>query len=263
MKVSVINVLFAIGIFSNLVKLGDLILRPSQQQIVQRAVDRLTLWLDYTRPLDWLRRLLTKNSGRTFIRFTTIFVIISNIGQILSGGGLFGILVFSAIPQHFHIGIKIFALTITVLLTPFIVNRYGVRIALWLVADGRLLWLLLRYVGCAILGAVGFGLLVALLGIPILLILLASGGDPDPNIVMAISFLVTLPLFEVMITILMVPGLAIISMYFLVPLDICLRLLRGLAWRVAEYSKGAWAALMLLATVFLGIATIILNSSKH
>jgi hypothetical protein len=48
-----IEILFIVGVFVNLIKGADLILRPHQSAWIQDRFDSFALWLDFTRPLDW------------------------------------------------------------------------------------------------------------------------------------------------------------------------------------------------------------------
>jgi hypothetical protein len=44
---------------------------------------------------------------------------------------------------------------------------------------------------------------------------------------------------------------------------VLLRLLEAIAWRVVEYQKGAWAAVVAIATVILGMIDLYLKMPKH
>jgi hypothetical protein len=51
----VLQILLVVGVFINLVKGADLILRPHQQKWLQEQFESLALWLDYTRPLRFYK----------------------------------------------------------------------------------------------------------------------------------------------------------------------------------------------------------------
>lgn len=267
---NILDPIVAIGILTNVIKLGDLILTPEQQKTVQRVSETITLWLDYTRPLNWLRRWVTAQNGRPFLWFTIGLVILSNTVQITSGTGPFGIIVLPALPERFHTTAKALGLLITLVVVPLLVLRFGLRAVHWLIAEGRLWRLFLRYLVGAIVGSVAVGILGAILffwlSLLSVLSFFALGSDDlefsDPQFSMALAFLVSLPVFETVVTILMVPGLAIVCMYVLVPLNVVFVVLRGLAWRVVQYNKGAWAALLLVGTFVLAVWDIVLKTRK-
>ena len=50
---TIIELLLVAGIFVNLIKGGELLLRPHQQKWLQDKLVTLTLKLDYTKPLDY------------------------------------------------------------------------------------------------------------------------------------------------------------------------------------------------------------------
>ena len=48
----------------------------------------------------------------------------------------------------------------------------------------------------------------------------------------------------------------------IVLMELFLKFVRGAAWRIAEYNKGAFAAILLLLTVFLGVIDVYLRLQK-
>ncbi len=188
---------------------------------------------------------------------------LSNISQIVTESGPYGIIVLPGLPEKLHTPAKILGVLISLGLVPFLVLRFGIRAINWMTADGKLLLLLLRYLIGAVVGSVAVGLLSGgLMMLMLFLSLLIPGHDADPQVVFAMSFLVTLPISEAVITIVMVPGLAVICMYVLVPLELLLAVFRAFCWRVVQYSKGAWAGLILVLTTILGVLDFVSKAHK-
>jgi hypothetical protein len=251
--VNILDPLVAIGVLSNAIKLGDLLLTSEQQKKVQEAAENITLWLDYTRPLNWVIQWLTVNNGRGFVFFTVGSIVILNIVQIFMGKGVFGDVVLSNLPARFHFAAKVFGLLICVGVVPVLTFRFGVRAIQWLIAGGQMKHLFRRYIVSVFAGALATGILYAAVFALLRVILFFIPGIDGPSVSKALSAMLMFPVFETTMTITMVPGLAIACLYGLLPLELLFALLRGLAWRVVRYGKGAWAGLLLVVTAVLGI----------
>jgi hypothetical protein len=68
-----LQILLVAGILVNLIKGGELLLRPYQQKWLQDKCDTLALRLDYTKPLEWY---LKFNQFKTQFLLTTISVFV-------------------------------------------------------------------------------------------------------------------------------------------------------------------------------------------
>lgn len=98
-----------------------------------------------------------------------------------------------------------------------------------------------------LVGALYLSLRITKFGYAILgLILMRSGGSLAMTIGMGLASLVTL-----------VISLPILSA------ELLLKILRSMAWRIADYNKGAWAGMVLLLTVSLGLFEIYLEFYRN
>ena len=82
------------------------------------------------------------------------------------------------------------------------------------------------------------------------------------TLVVGVGLLVAFPPFVYFWMLTQVAGAAL-SMCVLTRLSVLvLKMVRALAWRLAEYNKGAWTALVLGTTVVLGFLRLILTGAR-
>jgi hypothetical protein len=255
-----------VGILSNLVKGGDLILREHQKMRVQSFCETATLRLEELKPLRWFVHLTTPHANMWLLVIGGIEIAALYVYSLImmrrepSFGTLTGI----------EIVMQVIAIALSVASIPYIIRKIGPRTMRWLFGDGRIPIFIRRYVKFVLSGyAIGF----ILLSIFFLSVWLVSGSkslveafvdepsfDQGGWVYVAGSLLVG-PFLTFFVIVFQVGGLVgwCILTFFL--LEIALKLLRGFAWRVVEYSKGAFAALILLFTVLLGFVSLYLKGS--
>ena len=231
---------------------GEFALRPHQQQRIQEFTDTFALRLSYVRPLNALKvimarpgQLLALATGGILFVWTLVYCFF-----IRSGGSHAGGLVASVLCVVF--------LTIPTLIAT---ARIGPKVAGWVYGDGRFLPFAARsaayFFGC--------WAIIALLSKAV-----GALGMPHP---LGLGWIVTLPLCAVLFLVLLIVvgfgGLWWIMsvLFFLVAAshglvrgtEILVRAVGAITWRVAEYNKGAWAAIVLLTTFTVGVADFVLH----
>lgn len=275
-----IEVLLIIGIFVNLIKGADLVLRPHQQKWLQLKCDSLALWLDYTRPLKWYE---AKQGGKKLlIIFDWLF------GSILFLGGYwlerkriylvlaaaFSLLVVNGIRtvsnevkfQEWlikHITMEHYPIH-----SPFDyflkLNRWiEIRVNQWLFKSDSISDYLLRPLVVCLLGVFSvasmLGILRLLFYFRVHFFSTSSSSEATPlfypvaMLCGGLAVLIGMLTFEIIPTAI---GCVFILAFtlLLLSLESLLQVGRAIVWRIAEYSKGAFAAILLLVTVLLGVA---------
>ena len=241
---TVIDMLFLVGVLASLVKGGDLFLRESQKKKVQEISETATLWLEALHPIDWFRTLTTPRNHVWLLLFGVLEVVIV-IVFIFSMHG------FVPLPEFGFLEflVQLTALLLSVLSFPLIVRRYGPRTMAWLFSDSRSFWFILRYLK---LIAVGYAIGIFCLLLLVTLIWLVGGAGPffgsfdrmfQPNTVERSIYLAVALLLWPALTyfwiVTQVGALILCLLLVIGTLEVLLRMLRGLAWRIVEYSRGA------------------------
>jgi hypothetical protein len=292
-----IDTLFVVGVLINVVKGADLLLRPHQQKWLQRKVDAATLFLDYTKPLEWYK---THSIQRRVFKVAVVLLFVAGIPAILLSGpdiswwmkiffvvaavvGIYGLItsdlsLFDATIQRIELDVR-FGLTVSQDdRRKYRSARIGKRLSDWLFASETFLQhfsrplvlglafvgLLAGIVGSLLLGVYvfdkaaavlkgysGVKLFVCVIVVAIILSLLFSVGRELTTI--------GEPLF-----ILGIPSIIITVVFVAITFaEFVLKLLRGVAYRIADYNKGAFAALVLIATIALGVLEAYLKQKTH
>lgn len=261
-----LDTLLALGILVNIVKGGALLLRPQQRRKVQSLFERLHLRLDSQRPIKGLQRLASERGQRRLMLVGIgEFLLVVGVDvslDIWSGEsatiGSFGVLLCSA------------AILLSVLSLPLVTRLGGPKLMGWLLGDLSFFAFLRRFAVVFIAGITVLGIYQATLrGAAYLM------GTVDPfdtlelplekvgpaTLVVGIGLLVAFPPFVYFWMLTQIAGAAL-SMCVLTRLGVLvLKVVRALAWRLAEYNKGAWAALVLGTTVVLGFLRLILTGA--
>jgi len=261
-----LDTLLALGILVNIVKGGDLLLRPSQRRNVQSLFERLHLRLEAQRPIEGLQRLASERGQRRLMLVGIgefLVVVGADISlDLWSGGsatiGSFGVLLCSG------------AILLSVLSRPLVTRLGGPKLMSWLLGDLRVFAFLRRFAVVFIAGITVLGMYQATLWGAADLI---GTGDPfdtlalplekvgPGTLVVGVGLLVAWPPFVYFWMLTQVAGAAL-SMCVLTRLGgLLLKVVRALAWCLAEYNKGAWAALVLGTTVVLGLLRLILTGA--
>jgi hypothetical protein len=255
-----INVLLAIGIFANLVKGGDLLLRKHQKQRLQETFEAFTVWLDDLRPTRWFALLPRPTPAFWWSVFSSLFAL--NAGPRPAGGALtlqldlirasLGTLL-TALPtpeKSLRLSLEVAMIAGCLAAIPasiITVRKIGPHLVSWLVGPGRF-WpflgrLLLFYVPSTAVLGLFWGLCWLVRG----------------RLILTAIVLLIWP-FSFVIYFLNVTGWLIVSLYlFLSLLNLLVKSMTAICWRIAEYSQGVFAALLLIATVILGIAKVALG----
>jgi len=259
-----VEVLFAIGVVINLMKAGDILLLPSQRRSVKRAMDTLALKLDATRPLIWIRK-VTSEQWRLITWTTTIAVIAITVWSFVHYRPTFYGVTPSPV-EWIVVGVAFFVAGVIRLGVAALV--FGSEFVTWMLEEAPLYWPTFRRF-CAILVlavTLYFTISWCLWRFPFLSVgsfsipgvrahgfaAFALSGAGLTTTAMAGDWawfgLVTPPLIAGAAVLLLGVAFAVAALP--------VALLRAIAWRVAEYDKGAWAALIALITVLLGFCDL-------
>jgi hypothetical protein len=261
-----LDTLLALGILVNLVKGGDLLLRPHQRRKVQALCERLHRRLASQRPIAGLQRLASERGQRRLMLVGSgefLVVVGADVSLDMWSGG-------SATIGSFGVLLCAGAMLLSVLSRPLVTRLGGPKLMRWLLGDLRCFAFLRRFAVVCIAGMTVLGMYQAILwGAASLL----GTGDPfdtlalpleqvgPGTLVVGVGLLVAWPPFVYFWILTQVAGAAL-SMCVLTRLGgLLLTVVRALAWRVAEYNKGAWAALVLGTTVVLGLLRLILTGA--
>jgi hypothetical protein len=242
----VFDILFVLGIVANLLNLGDFLLRPSQKESFQRHIETAVLWLDYTRPMAWVRRLGNMPAYWLFpIGLFTGYVGWSLMNSIWATnfGRMLGYFMF------------ISSFFIVVLAHRW---RYANVIFNYVTSDGKVSTFLWRSIG---LSTLSFSISVAA---AYGFYLIEKSGNLWLNLI-SLGYLAICLYFARSILTLSISIPAIVFMVYIMFLlfimESILIFTRAICWRIVEFSKGAWAAVILLATVAIGLSKLLLSSS--
>lgn len=262
-----VEILLIIGVIANFIKAGDLLLRPHQQKWLQEKCDTLALRLDYTKPIELL-------SNNEFIRRVTKTLYLITY---------FCILVILLYPSHQLTSISLRNIVIALLiLIPIygwtsdekarmnnwtldknaVIWRLGethIKLYSWMIGSSGLKQHLTRPL-CVLIFSISLYLafysFLWVLGLVASQSIFIKQGDDGEK-----YNLLSLPLFIVILLggYILLPSLIIglvgalvliVSIIILLSEGILI-LLRGVIWRIAEYNKGAYSAIILIATALL------------
>ena len=237
------DILFVLGIVANLLNLGDFLLRPSQKESFQRYMETTVLWLDYTRPITWLRRLGNMPAYWIFL----IALSLGSIGWILMNstwatnlGRIIGFFMFIA---------SVWSILLVHLW------RYTNIVFNYLTSNGKVSTFLLK----------STGLIVLMISINSLIYYGFSLIEKSENLWLSLLVLAYYAMClyfarSILLVAVSLPAtMFIVSvMFFLFMMECTLIFIRAMCWRIVEFSKGSWSAIILLATVAIGLAKIIL-----
>ncbi len=286
-----LETLLLLGILGSLLTLGDLILRPHQREKFQELFETFTLWLADIKSINWFDTLVRSERLQYALTLASVYAISIAILYIeieATGASWKRILL-----------VVVALICVPPLLAhyvrhpvPIAINHKD-RVLSWQFRSITMLsqWLyrpeVLRVFAFKqivfITGvAIGFSSLICLF-VYVLAPLLAwsfsyiqfeLGKHPWYfSVPYFIGFFIVLAIFSllrrtffsehgqfiVLIVLLAFSVIALFASIFVVFLDICLMISKGIAWRIAEYGKGAFAAIVLIATAVLGILKLIEN----
>lgn len=263
-----INVLFVISLALTVMKASGLVLRPHQRKVVDDKLESATLWLDYRRPIQWLRR---QSFSRQFNKLLLLGIIELFVA--------FAVLISGVDHKRFldetltasenaYLVLSVLIASVAIWSSVILVLRlFPLKWALWVILIGCIpfvgpLWRILSTYQSSLVSLVSYvqeGELICTL-------------KPELNRLVCIEFPWTfggfLASFALLVLgqaalILMLVGEAaigtiLVASFFLIG-EVALSMARVVMWRVVEYEKGAFAALLVLATVLLGILKLYLD----
>lgn len=266
----IVEILLIVGILTNVLKGAEILLRPHQQKKVQTFFDHLTLKLEYTSPLKWFGYFLKNKIQVVFITIASLFLLIGYLGILLSD---FADLYYERYSDDhsYPADIPIFVITIAVAIciaiwavpTSIVLIYRGNRVVKWLYAEGNSSIFTKRLF--YFWGVPVFFNMVPILGlIPIVPAIILE------KILPSILFWIFLFIYALALVIVSgcwsVIGFAayftFLAQITCFCLEVLVRLLRAIAWRIVEYNKGAFAAVILLFTVLLGVVETYLKFFK-
>jgi hypothetical protein len=226
-----------VGVLMVGTKLADLLLRPHQQQKLQRLLETATLALSYTSVLGALKRM----ADHHFWRLVLVVALMMPI-PFVAGLPLLQAMFerSSATPEV--VG-RVILLVMVVLLLSSVPSALALR---WIVRSRSGAGLAVRF---------GLGLLFLYAANRIADLVLADRIKMGARVLERLLGLVWLFLGSLAAGITMVAWLFVLAMIA----HFVLRLIEALAWRVVEYQRGAWAAVIAVATTVLGLADLYLK----
>lgn len=277
-----VEILLVIGILVNLIKGADLILRPHQQKWVQDKFESLVLWFDYTKPFDWYK----SNSGAR-----------ETYGLILSVIPAIFIFRF-ALPKNYPSLVLIIFVSAIILLarhptapqnnneeaikdyeenfyktvsTPEEhkepIRKAEARLARWLFSCNTTGQYLIRPFLLTCIGGTAFSLVYGFIHLADTSYrYMASVINPGWGwLKYSLIFLILLICFRVIryfagfVFLGFVCLCIFIFTLILITTEALLKIARGITWRIVEYNKGAFAAIILIATIALGVTEFYLK----
>jgi len=283
----ILDALLAVGILINLIKGAELLLRPHQQSWLQDKCDTLALWLEDSRPVRWYMK---PNVPLRIHRLAgSVFVLIGGMGYALFAESRLWVTI-------------IIIIAVTLLCTFMFTSAFddsdiektapdssgrryralhGIRARDIVVRDKLTEWLLdSPNFGTHLLkqGLLGVAGLLGFAGFMAIVIGVAYAGRYFNSlgrlriwqvlIITGLIILIAKVFFYVesvatpFIAMGCVSALSFLFTLSLVVTELFLKLTRGIVWRVAEYNKGAFAAILLIATGLLGVAEAYLRFLK-
>jgi len=254
----IIEILLVAGILTNALKGAELILRPYQQKWVQAKWDDITLRLEYSKPLERLRTITSKQ-----IQVITIAIILAIFLFILSDFVMrWGI--FFRRDEKLTIALLLLATLIGGLIPVIALTLFGAKFLFWLYSKGKFLVFLIKYFSFVALSSMALVLVYRAIK------WIASYLNPTEQITglnyhllaVCIFIVVFLCIFYIEFVISVLCLFIIITQIVLFVTEVILIALRAVAWRVAEYNKGAFSAVVLLFTVILGAVEAYLKYRK-
>lgn len=263
-----IEILLIVGIFVNLIKGGELILRPHQQKWLQDKFETFVLMLDYTKPLEWY---INKSRKKVFwISGWSIGLGLYGLAGAVIQPKRYGGLTFKISFDNLKTFIAASLILLVFSFTKYvlsknsdesdeinsIVARLQKPLNEWLTDDESVGGQISRLLFVGITASIFVIITGALLVFYIDNVFFATAAHDDTVLFLLAMAGVVIIGSIVWIGVRFAIGVLIFMILFLSMLftELLLKLLRGLTWRIAEYNKGAFAALVLVATALLGVA---------
>jgi hypothetical protein len=251
---NVVEILLYIGVLATLLKGADIILRPKQQAWVQEKFETLTLRLDYTKPLTWYAKFKIRKNRVVLIIVSALLYFILAIGLAWRN--------WQPYTQYNLMMVAVF--TFFVVLEFMDRHRSEHPIIKFLLSGQGFLIFLLRPI---LILAAGAAIILAYLAIVTVLVWFMISDQVVIFIILLygsiaiLGILITFNIPLVQIEMLAVLSLCIVCVaIFLLVTEGAIRILRGIAWRIVEYNKGAYAAIILFITIILAIIELFMKA---
>jgi hypothetical protein len=249
MNLNIVDGLTIIFVCGLLVKLADILLRPQQQKWLRDKADTVTLWLDYTKPIEWTAKLKT-SAGAWILSALCICYIVVNYALEYRRSGR---------KQLFMNGREAFAIIGSWLLSAILIALIGRRLLGWVLRTDSFAGVLIRALPLFLLGALVLVLMPSLYGV-----IVNKTGAFGGNFGLTVNVL-----FFVLYPVIVLPAVLssllmlvlILSSLFRV-LEIVFKVIRHVAWSIVEYSKGPVAALLVIVSVILLAVEAYLKNHK-
>jgi hypothetical protein len=250
-----IDTVLAIGIFIQLTKLSDLLIREHQKKKVQSVLESFTLKLEYTKPLTWFSRILEG-------RWVKIILSIITTGAM---GSIFIHSLWDSIDELFNLDIDlaellgmILGLILGIGLFSFItwlsLKLYGLKLLNWLIKDKKGYLFVLKFLTI-------FAVQLFVVLFLVMMYVFSDGKEEIYDQVFILLFAVTF-LTGILSTSFVINyvGFVILAYQIILFFLFCVfSLTKWLLWRIVEYNNGAVAGISLILTVALGIISILIK----
>jgi hypothetical protein len=247
-----IDILFVVGALVSLVKAAELLLRPHQEKWLQEKFEWLALWLDYTRPLRAYQR--SRKHVYVGLFYTGPFVLGCFVVARMYKHGhypLWGVVAVVAIVGWIVIRLTIMTVEeedetadLLGLRPPFDVIQY------WIARAKGFGSQLIKH---GLLGGISVGLWC-------LWLFLESRTDTTLEIILVFGVMLVFLSYTAWVG---GSNLAItIVSVSLLMLEGGLTIVRAIVWRIVEYNKGAFAAIVLIMTLALGVTEFFLKYQR-
>jgi hypothetical protein len=221
-----------------LTKVSDLLLRPRQQQRLQVLVETATLRLSYASVIGGARRLAGRHFGWLVARLVRLFPLHINKSTTAIGPML---------QSRSGMTAELAGLVIVVIVAAEAVATVPAALALrWILHDGNGRRTALRFAALLIV------LVLATQAAEYVLITDPRAGSRLLDRALGGVILVASAVASALFITAWVIVLALVA-------HVVLRVVEAVAWRVVEYQKGAWAAVVAIATAILGLVDLYLK----
>lgn len=265
-----IEILLIIGVFANLIKAGELVLRPHQQKWLQEKWDSLTLWLDYARPLNILNKTRVLQlifSGMSYMVIPMVILLFMPFLPIPLWVKLLWSLLVLFFCYDFYVKVYMPAHSSAEFIFESFTHRNKPMRLVWLVlTGGEIETRSMKYIVECKTSRQYFIRILILLMLSLLFFAFLGGifqasqwvfhachvgifqGRLLTLLGIAIFFIPALTVLFISIACLFI---ILISLGMFIT-EIVLIVIRSVTWRIAEYNKGAWAGIVLALTALLG-----------
>jgi hypothetical protein len=223
-------------------------------------METITLWFEYTNPIGWFTKLSEKPFALGYATFCGLFLAYALSvpeGSLWLGGALEVLVVLWAKTTKFQLlGFASLLSTVGSASSPVMVYTFvGISIvigALVLIAYGP--WVTKYLAGPGQVGIYFRRLALIYIVTVGVMYLSMLGAEHYGNQYWYLPLGLPVSILQIIPVVINTVGLLMITlMLFFAAMEIVLQLVRAVAWRIVEYSNGAWSAIILICTVAIGL----------